>query len=123
MEIGQWPVSFATFVALQIYIASLQKVSDRQDAKEGFVITEGQVGNRLALTTERAGMTVLAKTRQDTEINKDADLAKPINITVRFPFIKTAPCPPAPSVTPLHVPQGPQAQTAPFLKTYENLCY
>lgn len=56
MEIEQRPGSFSTFLVLQVCISSLQKESDRQDAKES-VIIRGQVGNRLALTVERAGMT------------------------------------------------------------------
>lgn len=116
MEIGQWPVSFATFVTLQTYISSPQKVSDREDAKEGFVTTEGQVGNRLALTTERVGMTVLAKIRQNTQINKDADPAKPIIKPFRMHFIKTATCLPTPSVTPLYMPQGLVSPNSPLLK-------
>lgn len=34
-----------------------EQETDRWDAKEGFVIIGGQMGNRLALTTERARLT------------------------------------------------------------------
>lgn len=46
---------FSCFAGLLLQPA--EQETDRWDAKEGFVIIGGQMGNRLALTTERARLT------------------------------------------------------------------
>lgn len=88
-----------------LHLQPAEQESNRQDAKEGFVIIRGRWGT--GCSDKRKGCddtTVLAKGRQNVQIKKDADPVEPINIMIRVHFIKTATCLPAPSATPLRMP-------------------
>lgn len=76
MEIEQKLGPFSTFLVMQVCISSLQKESDRESKNWG------PAGEQPCSDSGKGwdDRTVFAKDMWKTQINKDADPAKPINI-------------------------------------------